>query len=154
MNTNPVTPEVWATTLEAAKANTLASSTAMAAHLNEDLKYRYLLTFDGWKTSVLAGKIDNTNPPQPPYGYEVVTARDGFAYPELGKKAVCEMPEIPQDYSKPQVLVLPEPDHVRNVPKGDMMPVGFVLTAADGGRWQKQSSVTPFGVAFFYARVA
>ena len=154
MTNNSITPDAWATTLEAAKANTLASSTAMAQHLNQELKNRYLSAFESWKTMVLAGKIDNTNPPFPLLAYEVVTGPEGFAYPELGKKPICDMPEIPPDYSKPQVQVLPEPEHVRNVPKGDTMPVGFVLSAGDGSRWQKQSSVTPFGVAYYYARVA
>jgi|ERR1051326_3046341 hypothetical protein len=153
MDTSVLLTDGWATSLEAAKANTLASSTAMAAHLNDELKKRYLLAFDGWKTSVLAGKIDNTNPPKLLPGYDVVTNQDGFAYPELGTKPVCEMPEIPPDYSKPFVQTLPEPDHVRNVPKGDTTPVGFIVTSDDGSQWQKKRSVTPFGVAYFYERV-
>src|ERR1043166_1909998 len=107
MSTNPLTPDAWATTLEAARANTLASSTAMAEHLNEELKNRFLLAFEGWQVSVLAGKFDNTNPPHIPYGYRLVTTADGFTYPEPGNILVCEMPEIPPDYSKPQVIVLP-----------------------------------------------
>jgi hypothetical protein len=145
----------WATTLEAAIANTLASSTAMVVHLNSQLKNRYDSNFESWKTMVLAGKIDNTNPPQPPTGYELVTGKDGFAYPEMGTNPVCELRrDIPPDYSKPFVLVLPEPEHVRNVPKDDVMPVGYVATDPEGRRWQKQSSITPFGVAYFYQRVA
>jgi hypothetical protein len=34
------------------------------------------------------------------------------------------------------------------------MPVGYIATAPDGTRWQKQASPTPFGVAYFYARVS
>lgn len=157
MSSNPITPalDAWATTLEAAIANTLASSTVMVEHLNSELKNRYDSQFESWKTTVLAGKIDNTNPPQPPVGYELLTGRDGFSYPELGTSMVCQpRTDIPPDYSKPFVLVLPEPDHVRNVPKGDTMPVGYVITDPQGQRWQKQSSVTPFGVAYFYLRVA
>ena len=157
MTSNPVSPALdsWATTLEAAIANTLASSTAMVEHLNSELKKRYDSSFESWKTTVLAGKIDNTNPPQPPAGYELVTGKDGFTYPELGTKLVAEpRTDIPADYSKPFVLLLPEPEHVRNVPRNDTMPVGYVAIDAQGRRWQKQSSVTPFGVAYFYLRVA
>ncbi len=151
-----VTPaDAWQTSLEAAKANTLASSTAMVQHFNLERTRIYNQNFEDWKTMVLAGKIGNYAPPQPPVAYEVVTAASGFAYPELGKDPVCEARrDIPPDYSKPNVSVLPEPDYIRNVPKGDVFPVGFVVTAPDGTKWQKQSSVTPFGVAYFYARIA
>src|ERR1043165_4547900 len=99
MDTSVLLTDGWATSLEAAKANVLASSTAMAAHLNDELRKRYLLAFDGWKTSVLAGKIDNSNPPAPPAGYDVVMAESGFSYPSLGSAPVCGMPEIPPDIS-------------------------------------------------------
>jgi hypothetical protein len=99
------------------------------------------------------GQIDNSNPPKPPAGYELATAESGFSYPELGTKPVCDMPEIPEDHSKPFVQILPEPDHIRNVPKGDTTPVGFIVTSEDGSQWQKKRSVTPFGVAYFYERV-
>ena len=83
----------------------------------------------------------------------LMTSQDGFAFPELGPDLVCEpRADIPADYSKPQVVALPEPAHIRNVPPGDTTPEGFVVIA-DGQRWQKQSSVTPFGVAYFYQRV-
>jgi hypothetical protein len=147
-------PNLWPS-LENAIANTLASSTASAEYLNNELKLRYNQGFDSWKIMVLAGKIDNLNPPKPMNGYIVVKAESGFSYPEVGMAPVCEpRTDIPADYSKPQVLDLPEPDHVRNVPKGDTMPVGLVATDSEGRRWQKQSSVTPFGKVFFYARVA
>src|SRR5262245_17605178 len=108
MNSNPISPtlDAWATTLEAAIANKLANSTAMAEHLNSELKKRYDSQFESWKTAVLAGKIDNTNPPQPPVGYVLARGKDGFTYPELGTKPVCEpRTDIPADYSKAFVLV-------------------------------------------------
>jgi hypothetical protein len=158
MTSNPLNHalDAWATTIEAARANTLVSSTAMVEHLNAELKKRYESSFESWKTMVVAGKIDNTNPPQPPAGYELLPPNpDGFVFHGPGSNPVTEpRTDIPADYSKPFVLVLPEPDHVRNVPKNDTMPVGFILTDTSGGRWQKQSSVTPFGVAYFYSRVA
>lgn len=144
----------WATTLEAAIANTLTSSTLMVEHLNSELKKRYDSIFESWKTSVLAGKIDNTNPPLPPSGYRLAIGMDGFTYPEMGTQLVTQpRTDIPEDHSKPFVLALPEPDHVRNVPKGDTMPVGYIAVDPQGQRWQKQSSVTPFGVAYFYQRI-
>jgi hypothetical protein len=146
---------VFETTLEAAIANTLASSTAMVEHLNSERKKAFDSSFESWKTTVLAGKIDNLNPPQPPAAYEVVKVSSGFSYPALGSSPVCAPRiDIPPDYSKPFELKLPEPEHVRNVPPSDTMPVGFVTVDGAGRRWQKQSSVTPFGVAYFYARLS
>src|SRR5262245_34939925 len=118
---NPINPalDAWATTLEAAIANTLASSTVMVEHLNSELKKRYVSAFESWKTTVLAGKSPNTNPPQPPVGYVLSTGKHGFTFPALGTEPVtATRTDIPPDYSKPQVLVLPEPEHVRNVPPG------------------------------------
>jgi hypothetical protein len=94
--------QLWQTTLEAAKANTLASSTFMVSHLNDELKNLYLSRFGSWTTEVLAGKHDNTNPPTPPGGYAVVTSPDGFAWPAPGTTPVCAMPPVPADHSKSQ----------------------------------------------------
>lgn len=155
MNSNSVPFDAWATSLAAAQANVLASSRVQAALLNENLKAIYLGKFNDWKISVDAGKIDNTNPPQPPLSYILKTSTEGFAFPELGEEPVCAMPAIPEDRSKPQVQPASMGnDRVQNVPPGDHFPVGFEVTAPDGGRWQKQASPTPFGVAFYYARVA
>src|SRR5687767_13453384 len=91
----------WETTLEAAIANTLASSTVMVAHLNSERKRIYLQNFEDWKTMVLAGKVPNTNPPKPPAAYAVVKDdATGFSYPALATNPVCDMPVIPKDYSK------------------------------------------------------
>jgi hypothetical protein len=155
MDSIPLSLDAWATSLPAAIANTLASSTAMATHLNDELTRLYLSRFNDWTISVIAGKIDNSNPPKPPTGYVLITDPIGFSWPSLtGTEPLCDMPPIPADYSKPQVLVIPEPEHIRNVPRGDTMPVGYVAIDAAGNRWQKQASPTPFGVAYFYARVA
>ena len=154
MESTSLNLDAWQTTLAAAQANTLASSTTMAAHLNEELKKRYLSLFNDWTISVLAGRIDNSNPPKPPAGYDVATGPDGFAWPALGSTPVAEMPPIPEDHSKPQVKAQPEPGTVMNVPQGDTMPVGYIAVAPDGSRWQKQASPTPFGVAYFYARIS
>ena len=155
-----IVPDFSMTTLEAAMANTLAAVKSQVDALNEQLKSSYLNTFNNWALSVTAGRSDNTNPPQPPNAYVVGSFTDStnsqaqWAYPATGTTPVCAMPAIPpasKPYTPP---VLPEPDNIRNVPLGDNMPVGFVLLAPDGGKWQKQSSQTPFGTAYFYARVA
>lgn len=154
------TPDFSQTTLEAAMANTLAAVKIQVDQFNEQAKGNYLTAFDNWSISVVAGRIDNTNPPQPPNGFVVGLFTDPtnnralWAYPAAGTAPVMPMPPIPpasKPYTPP---VLPEPDFIRNVPVGDTMPVGFILTAANGARWQKQSSHTPFGTAYFYAKVA
>jgi hypothetical protein len=99
----PSPTDAWQTTLEAAIANSLATTTVMVAQLNEQAKTNYLNnTFKSWETMVIAGKIDNKNPPKPPVGYAVVKAASGFYYPEPAIAAVCEMPPLPKDYSKTQ----------------------------------------------------
>lgn len=146
---------IWATSLEAAIANTRRTSTEARDHLNSELTKRYNSQFDSWKVMVEAGKIDNLNPPKPPKGFALVETEHGFVYPEPSNTPVCpERTDIPADNSKPIVQVIPEPTHIRNVPKGDTLPVGFTFDAPDGSRWQKQSSVTPFGVAYFYFKVS
>lgn len=151
----PVTFDTWATSLAAAQANVRASSQAEVALLNANLQTIYLGKFNDWKISVDAGKIDTSNPPQPPKAYTLKTNADGFAFPELGTEPVCAMPPIPQDRSKPQEAPNSTGNpQVQNVPPGDHFPVGFELTGPDGGAWRKMATPTPFGVAFYYARVS
>ncbi len=139
--------------LAAAQANVLAATAAQVALLNNNLKTIFLTAFDNWTLQLLAGQPVG-DPPKPPVGYIVGYTADGFAHPQLGTDPVCAMPPVP---AAPPVYVppvLPEPDNIRNVPVGDKLPVGFVTVDANGVRWQKQASPTPFGVAYFYARVA
>src|ERR1051326_1125005 len=95
-----------ATSLVAAQANQLASSTIMVGQLNDNLKSIYLTAFNNWKISVDAGRIANTNPPQPPVGYEISKPdAHGFQWPMMGKTLVCDMPPIPEDhYTKPALV--------------------------------------------------
>jgi hypothetical protein len=108
------------TTIEAARANVLASSQAHVESLNEDLKKIYQAAFDGWKYSVDAGRIDNTNPPKPPASYRLAKPdSNGFVWPEQGTEPVCEMPPIPENRLHP-----PQP------------PAGTIDVGADlGGGW-------------------
>jgi hypothetical protein len=102
MSSNPVVLDADATSLAAAQANQLASTTIMVAHLNDNLKTIYLTAFNNWKISVDAGRLPNTNPPQPPAGY-VISAPDqnGFQWPEVGSTPVCDVPPIPDDHFTP-----------------------------------------------------
>jgi len=100
MSTTPAVPlNADATSLGAAQANQLASSTIMVAQLNNNLKSIYLTAFNNWAISVNAGRIPNTNPPQPPAAY-VVSKPDanGYQWPVPGTEPVCEIPPIPVDH--------------------------------------------------------
>jgi hypothetical protein len=143
------------TTLEAAQANTLAAVTVQVGNINENLRVIYLTAFANWALSIEAGRsADNTNPPIPPKAYVVAKSADGWAYPGPGTDPVCAMPPIPE-VTPPQVPVYFEGnDSVMNVPPKDKMPVGYVATSPDGSKWRKTASPTPFGMAYYYARVA
>jgi len=95
-----------ATSLAAAQANQLASSTAMVNQLNDNLKVIYLTSFNNWCISVNAGRIPNTNPPQPPVQY-VVSPPDaeGFQWPIIdpAKTPVCPVPPVPPDQTNTAV---------------------------------------------------
>jgi hypothetical protein len=41
-----------------------------------------------------------------------------------------------------------------NMPPGDTIPVGYIATAPDGAKSQKQASAMPFGIAYDYACIA
>lgn len=72
-----------------------------------------------------------------------------YVWQEDGPRAVCpDLPALP-----PAPAPLPEASSIRNVPVGDTMPVGYTFIAPDLTRWQKQSNPTPFGIAYFYARI-
>jgi|SRR5579859_2417286 len=121
-----------ATSLPAAQANQLESSKVMVGLLNNNLKSIYLTAFNNWKISVDAGRIPNTNPPQPPKGY-VVSAPDpsGFQWPVIGTEPVCDMPPLPEDRFTPPVLV-PNTFHVGHNIGGKWFSVGPNDTVAPG----------------------
>jgi hypothetical protein len=143
----PSNPDV-----DQALANYTAEAAQVAATLNQNLVANYMTAFQNWAGQVMAAKIPNTNPPQPPAEYLAVKASNGWSYVIRSTYPVCAVPAIPQAAVAPPSL--PEPTDIRSVPLGDTMPVGFILTAPDGSRWQKQGSPTPFGMAYYYAKVA
>ncbi len=88
--------------MEGAQANVLASAKLQCDFRNNDLKTIYLTAFNNWKISVDAGRIDISNPPQPPKAFVVKTDSQGWAYVIAGDEPVCEMPALPEDHSKTQ----------------------------------------------------
>lgn len=154
------TPDFSQTTLEAAMANTLAAVTLQVDQFNQQLKADYLTAFSNWSVNVMAGRLDNSNPPKPPNAYTIgfftdaTNSRARWAYPAIGDQPLCDVPPLPPA-PKPWVpQSIPEGDTARNVPPGDTLPLGFIVTAPDGSRWQKQCSQSPFGTAYFYARLS
>lgn len=139
-------------------ANTLAAVKIQVEQFNQQLIGDYKTKFANWSISVTAGR-EAGPAPQVPYGFMVGYFTDStnekarWAFPQRGATPVMAAltpPPVPKPYVPP---VLPEPENIRNVPVGDMMPVGWSFTLPDGSRWQKQSSHTPFGMAYFYAKV-
>jgi hypothetical protein len=122
------------------------------ATLSQTLAANYMTAFQNWAAQFMKAKIPNTNPLQPPAEYLAVGASNGWSYVIRGTEPVCAMLAIPQAaVASPP---LPERTDIRSVPLGDTMPVGFILTAADGTRWQKQGSLTPLAWPSYYAKVA
>lgn len=156
MSAAPINPS---TSLQAAQANVLASVTAECTLLNSNLKTIYLGAFDSWSQSVKNGAAPNTNPPQPPPSYVVGYYDDPtapgvqWAYPAQSGPAVCVQPPIPAEPPPAETQpVFTGNGSVMNVPPGDTLPVGSIVADAQGQRWQKTASPTPFGVAYYYAR--
>ena len=83
--------------LDAALANTLAAVQRQVQDWNENLKSNYLTAFDNWSQSVLAGRADNSNPPQPPKGYVV----GHFTDPTTGPGRVGPYGETPIQWAYP-----------------------------------------------------
>lgn len=106
--------DAFATTLEAARANILASSTGQVALLNSDLKGRYLSLFNDYVKNVDTGRVSTDPkspvylaPPSPPFGYELAPANaDGFVFYQVSKTPVCDMPELPIDRSQTQGQIM------------------------------------------------
>jgi hypothetical protein len=155
-----------ATTLETAMANVTAGTQQQVVGLNTALQADYLVLFNNWAQRVIAGQAPEINPPQPPDAYIVgyfidstnSTAR--WAYPVSGNQPVCVMPPLPvlpqtaPPAPPPAGTASAQVGSKQNVPVGDTMPLGYKATAPDGAVWQKMASLTPFGTAYYYERVA
>lgn len=152
-------PDFSQTTLEAAMANTEAAVKIQVDLFNAQLIADYKTKFGNWSVNLVAGR-DAGPMPEVPYGFMVghftdeTNSNAKWAFPQKGADRVMA-PLIPPPTPKPYVPpVLPEPENIRNVPLGDTMPVGFTFTLPDGSKWQKQSSHTPFGIAYFYLKIS
>lgn len=142
------------TSIESARANILASSTAQVARLNATRKSIYLSKFHDWQLNVESGRIDNTNPPQPPVAWELAPPdENGFVfYQESANTPVCDMPPLPGNFtkpiarrgdeSKPPVVDIGGPNGFGNflVGPNDTMPFGAMVTQA-GVTYRKGSSL-------------
>jgi hypothetical protein len=93
-------------TIEQAQANALFAVTAQVAAFNAQLKAAYLNVFQNWAVSVAAGRIDASNPPQPPKAYVV----DYFTDPTTGPTS--EVDKTPRKWPFPSQAggpVTPQP---------------------------------------------
>jgi hypothetical protein len=159
-----------ATSLKNAQMNTLAAVTQEVADLNAGAKANYLTAFQNWLLNWTAGRVsDKSTAPKPPAGYVVGYFNDPttgpgslgpygdmvvqWAYPAFGTDPVCLQPAIP-DVPPPQVHpVLTGNDRAQNMPANDTLPVGTIIPAPDGTQWQKMATPTPWGIAYYYAKV-
>lgn len=155
-----MSPSLSSTTLAAAQANVLSSVKAECDLLNANLKTIYLGAFSNWAQNVANGAIPPTNPPQPPASYIVSYYDDPtdpgvqWPYPEQSGPAVCAQPSVPTPPPPVQAQPIFQGNgSVMNVPPGDSMPVGSIVTDGQGQKWVKVQSPTPFGVATYYARM-
>jgi len=123
MGTTPVSLDAGATSLATAQANVLASSTAMAVQLNDNLKTIYTTAFNNWAISVNAGRIPNTNPPGVPNSFVVVADAAGWAFPVQSGPPVCDPLPVP-----------PDPNQAPGTP-GTLAPNTIDIGAALGGVW-------------------
>lgn len=156
----PQAPFSAGTGLADAQQNQAASSAIMVANLNSNLKVIYLTAFNNWALSVLAARIPNTNPPQPPTGY-VVSAPDaeGFQWPVMGTAPVCDMPPVPADTFTAPVTV---PNTISvgssiggawfSVGAGDTFKPGMTtppVTSADGVTGTFEKFAAPVGAGWY-----
>ena len=144
--TDPSIITPFPTSIEAARANILASSTQLVAALNADLKNRYLAAFNDWCISVNAGRIDNTNPPQPPKAYELAPAdENGFVWYQVSKTTpVCDEPPVPESKLNPPAVPDGTVDIGADLGGGwyaagphDRVKPGTIITLPNGLKLQK-----------------
>jgi hypothetical protein len=144
MGTIPVNLDPDATTLEAAQANVLASAKLQCDFRNNDLKTLYLTAFNNWKISVDAGRIDTSNPPQPPNAFVVKTDKDGWAYVSEGDQPVCEMPPLPEDRVTPKPAPAPMTIDIGHSADGG---AGVWFTVGPNDSWPVGKTTPPMEVA-------
>lgn len=159
------------TTLKAAQANTLNAVTGQVSDLNANTKANFLTGFSNWLINWQAGRVtDKASAPQPPLGWVVgyfndpTTGPGGlgpygdlvvqWAYPARATDPVCPMPAIPDVPAAQVQPVFTGNGQIQNVAAGDTVPVGSIIPAPDGSKWEKMASPTPFGMAYYYVKVS
>jgi hypothetical protein len=164
IGTNPLAALPSNPNITQALQNYVNAASNLSGVLNSNLLSIYETAFSNWANQVLAGKIPNTNPPQPPDGYEAAAASDGWTYVILGTTPVCtvpppgyQMPSVPQPTTTMVIGIGSEIANTNywaatpanaNVPNGYTTPnpttaadgtVGFFTFVATigGGWWEK-----------------
>lgn len=155
-------------TLEEAQERSRLFAIDQAQRLNEQLIKRYDDNFDAWRATVLAGKIPNTTPPQPPWAWRARRMPDGFWYEDTTMELVREpRTDIPADFTKSSVLETGQLDVINAAPNdsrksGDALSGRELIAMGANPKevgsltslWIRAERGTPFGVARFYARIS
>jgi hypothetical protein len=149
LGTDPLAPLPGNPDIAQALANYAAEATTLAASLNNNLQQIYLVGFQNWSGQVMAGKIPNTNPPQPPPGYLAVQATDGWTYVIRGTDPVCAVPPIPS------IPTIPPPG---NVAIGARIAntnfwAALPTDTAPAGYTTPQPTTTQDGITGFFTKV-
>ena len=107
---NPLTGiDPWPS-LQNAINNSAIQAKTWAANFNATALTVYMNAFNGWAQSVVAGKIDNTNPPQPPMAWTTAVMDNGYSAAVVGTTPICPMPPIPASHV--QLAPVPPPNNV------------------------------------------
>ena len=86
-------------TLANARNNSAIAARNNASLLNASVLLIYMGRFNSWAQQVVAGKIDNTEPPKPPPAWVTgVDATSGYSFVEVGTAPICPMPPIPASH--------------------------------------------------------
>lgn len=136
-----------------AQANLVTSLNEEATLLNQNLNDNYLSAFNGWAGLVKAGKIDESNPPKPPSGVQVMQASNGWSFIMPSGPPVATMPALPVVPIIPSGLVVAIGQHLsgefwaalptNNVPAGTAMPITAISIDGTSGSWTWVAD--PFG---------
>jgi hypothetical protein len=132
-----------------ALASSATESINVAASLNQNLQQIYLTGFQNWSQQVLAGKIPNTNPPQPPDAYIAAQASDGWTFVIRGTDPVCAVPPIPSVPTIPPAGVVAIGSRIANTNYWACLP----NDTAPAGYTTPQPTTTQDGVTGFFTKV-
>lgn len=98
-------------TLANAQNNSAIGARINAGALNAGVLAIYMGRFNSWAQQVVAGKIDNVNPPQPPPEWVVgMDSFSGYSHVEIGTEAICPMPPVPASHV--QLAPVPPPHNL------------------------------------------